>query len=113
MIGNQMRRIIGAALAGAFVSAISVGATAETRWQNHHPRRVEVNHRLNNLNRRIAEERREGELTRGQATAEHRQVHQIRKEERAMARVNGSHLTRADQRALNQQENAVSGQHGK
>jgi hypothetical protein len=57
-------------------------ASAET-WNEAHPRRAEVNGRLDNQNRRINEERREGEIT------------------------------RAEQRALNQQENKVSRQIGR
>jgi hypothetical protein len=95
---------VGLMLAGATVTS----ASAETVWQRHHPRRVEVNHRLANQYRRIREERREGEITRRQAIALHRDDHRIRNEERSMASLDNSHLTRADQRALNQQENAVS-----
>jgi hypothetical protein len=113
MIGKGMRLVLGAGLACAFVAATSVGASAENRWQQNHPRRVEVNHRLGNLNERIGQERRDGQINRMQAWKEHREVHQIRMEERAMARKDGSHLTRADQRSLNQQENWVSGQVGK
>lgn len=105
-----MQGVFGAALACAFVAAISVNATAETRWQNHHPRRVEVNHRLANLNHRIDRERRDGELTRRQAMAEHSNVHHIRQEERGMASLNRTHLTPADQQSLNRQENAVGSQ---
>lgn len=55
----------------------------------------------------------EGELTKGQAAALHRQDHNVRIEERAMARNDGGHITRADQRALNQQENQISKEIGK
>ena len=39
-----------------------------------------------------------------------REDHTIRTEERDMARLDNGHITRADQRSLNQQENAVSEQ---
>ena len=42
----------------------------------------------------------------------HAEDHAIRTEERAMAGFDGGHFTRAEQRALNQQENAVSRQIG-
>jgi hypothetical protein len=113
MIDAKMRVVLGAVVACGFAVAIATNAVAENRWQQHHPWRVQVNHRLGNLNRRIHQERREGELTRGQAMAEHREVHQIREEERGMARLNGTHLTRAEHRSLNQQENTVGGQLGK
>ena len=56
---------------------------------------------------------REGEITRSQAHALHKEDRQIRREERTMARENHGHITRAEQTALNQQENAVSRQIGK
>ncbi len=50
-------------LALAAVGAMSLltaatAASAQTPWQHHHPRRVEVNHRLANQSRRIGMERR-------------------------------------------------------
>jgi hypothetical protein len=87
---------------------IPFSATANGRWTQNHPRRAEVNWRLANQNRRIAQERREGEINRGQAAQFRRQDRQIRQEERFMARQNGGHITRLEQRALNQQENQVS-----
>jgi hypothetical protein len=56
---------------------------------------------------------REGEITRDQAAKLHKEDHQIRQEERAMASQNGGHITRQEQKTLNQQENAVSRQIGK
>jgi hypothetical protein len=88
-------------------------AFAETSWEWNHPRRDQVNDRLQNQSRRINQEYREGEITRGQARALHREDRQIRREERTMASLDGGHITRADQRALNQQENVVSRQIGR
>ena len=87
-------------------------ANAET-WNQAHPRRAEVNARLANQNWRINQERREGEITAGQAHALHAQDRFIRSEERFTARQNGGHITRSEQRALNQQENAVSHEIGR
>lgn len=98
-----------AAVACAFATP---AAFAGTTWQNHHPRRVEVNQRLANQNKRIDAERREGEITKTQAKALHAEDRQVRQEERVMASHDNSHLTRADQRSLNQQENAISRQIG-
>jgi hypothetical protein len=113
MIGKGMRLVLGAGFACAFIGAISANAFAADRWQQNHPRRVEVNHRLSNLNHRISAERRDGQINRAQAWREHREVHQMRMEERAMAHTNHTHLTRADQTSLNKQENTVSAQVGK
>ena len=103
-----------AALAVIFVSTSSgVAFAAETQWQKDHPRRTQVNKRLNNQNARIKQERKEGEITKGQAAKLHKEDRQIRQEERSMASQNGGHITKQEQRTLNQQENAVSRQIGK
>ena len=78
-----------------------------------HPHREQVNHRLATQNKRIKTEVREGELTKSQAAALHKDDRQIRKEERLMASQNGGHITKLEQKTLNQQENAVSKQIGK
>jgi hypothetical protein len=87
-------------------------ASAETHWDATHPRRVEVNHRLANQDRRIHQGVREGEMSHAEAARLHRDDHQIRQEERLMASQDNGHITRQDDRALNQQENHVSRQIG-
>ncbi len=89
------------------------GQQAKKNWNKDHPRRHEVNHRLNNQNKRINNEVKEGEISKGQAANLHKEDHQIRQEERAMASQNGGHITKQEQKTLNQQENAVSNQIGK
>ena len=101
------------ATAIASLACFTATANAVTAWQKAHPRRTEVNHRLANQNRRIHEERKEGEMSKGRAAKLHREDHQIRKEERLMAAQNNGHITKQEQRTLNQQENAVSKQIGK
>lgn len=108
-----VQQMIRAAFAGLLAIAISVPAMAETRWQRTHPRRDQVNGRLARQNARIRQERRAGDLSAAQAKALHHEDHQIRRGERGMARLNGTHITRAEQRALNQQEDAVSRQIGR
>ncbi|MBV9994680.1 MAG: hypothetical protein JO127_05660 [Caulobacteraceae bacterium] len=102
-----LRKLLIAAMGVAVVAGGATTASANTPWQNHHPRRVEVNHRLTNLNRSIREERREGELTRGEAAHMHARVHHIRMQERRMARFHGGHLTRVEQARLNHEETGV------
>jgi hypothetical protein len=87
-------------------------AHAETKWQKDHPRRTEVNGRLNNQNRRIHNEVKDGQISHRQAAALHHQDHQIRHEERDMASQDGGHITKSEQRTLNQQENHVGGEIG-
>jgi Spy/CpxP family protein refolding chaperone len=83
-------------------------ASAETTWQKNHPRRTQVNHRLNNQDRRIHNDVKNGTLTKGQAAALHKDDHQVRQEERDMASQNGGHITKSEQGILNQQENGIS-----
>ncbi len=101
------------AVTAAFVFGTAGSAMAVTQWKKDHPRRAEVNKRLNNQDRRINKERKDGEISKSQAQALHKEDRQIRKEERSMAAQNGGHITKQEQRTLNQQENAVSRQIGK
>ena len=89
------------------VGSVSV-ASAETPWQAEHPRRVEVNHRLDNQFHRIREERRDGAIGGHEAVRLHRADYRIRMEERRDASFHHGHLTRAEQRHLNRQENRVN-----
>jgi len=100
-------------LATAAAAAFAGSALAETQWEKNHPRRDQVNDRLANQNHRINKEVKEGEMSKGKAAQLHREDHQIRKEERMMASQNGGHITKQEQRTLNQQENGVSRQIGK
>jgi len=97
------------AIAVALAGTAAV-ASADTTWQQNHPRREQVNNRLANQNRRINQDVKNGTLTKSQAHALHHDDHQIRQEERDMASQNGSHITKREQTVLNQQENGISGQ---
>jgi hypothetical protein len=106
---TKFKSIMLAAIGVAMAATATAGAaSAETRFQAHHPRRVEVNHRLAVENARIHEARREGRITPHKAAILHARVHAIRKEERIDARLDKSHITRGEQRALNRQENGVN-----
>lgn len=102
---------VGTVVAAALL-LVSANVPAATAWQKAHPRRAEVNHRLVNQNERIHNQVKDGDLTHAQAAQLHTEDHQIRQEERAMASQNGGHITKPEQRVLNQQENAVSQQIG-
>lgn len=104
---NRSARLI-TALTITILGASATSAFAETAWERHHPRRDQVNDRLAVQNHRINHELREGELSPWQARRLHQADRTIRAEEHAMASFNHGHITRAEQRALNQQENAVS-----
>ena len=107
-MNSKIKTLIAAASLVFAIGGAASGASAATSWQNHHPRRVEVNTRLERQNLRIQEERRMHVLTAYQARRLHMADHRVRMEERHFARHDGSHLTRAEQMRLNHQENAVS-----
>jgi len=109
----NVRKMLTVATLTLSLAGVAGTALAETQWQKDHPRRTQVNSRLANQNRRIKQERKEGEITKAQAAKLHQEDHAIRQEERTMASTNGGHITKAEQRALNQQENQVSRQIGK
>ena len=96
--------------AGFIVGAALSPVYAQTEWQKNHPRRAEVNKRLANQNSRINQGVKNGTLSKSQAAQLHKEDRQVRQEERDMASQNGGHVTKQEQRTLNQQENQVSRQ---
>jgi hypothetical protein len=74
----------------------------------NHPRVNQVNGRVDNQEHRINQERKEGEITKGQAQQDRRNLKAINQEKHAMRRQDGGHLTKGDQKALNQQINQNS-----
>ena len=102
---NIIRTCILVAAAGttlaAAVPAFAAGA---------HPRRLEVKGRLYNQNRRINAGVRDGQLTQQEAHSLRSNDRSIYREQQSMAHLDDGHITKADQRSLNQQENANSGE---
>jgi Spy/CpxP family protein refolding chaperone len=113
MTATTLRRALLAAATLMLGAGLATSAMAETQWQKTHPRRHEVNHRLNKQNHRIHQEVKEVDLSKQQAAQLHKDDHQIRQEERDMASQDKGHITKQEKRSLNQQENAVSKQIGK
>ena len=107
---NSARHGLSFAAVLVSLAALAGSASAETAWQKNHPRREQVNHRLANQNQRIRQDVKNGTLSASQAAALHHEDRQLRQEERAMASQNGGHITRQEQRVLNNQENKVSSQ---
>ncbi|MDB5803188.1 MAG: hypothetical protein JWN73_510 [Betaproteobacteria bacterium] len=105
-----MKSIVTAAVISTVMLAVSGSAMAETQWQKDHPRRAEVNSRINNQNAKTHNEVANGKLTPAQGAQLHKEDHQIRQEERTMAAQHGGHITKQDQRILNRQENQVNAQ---
>ena len=107
-----MKLVLSMALIALLGISTSSFAAGGGKWACHHPRRAEVNARLENQDRRIHKERKEGEITKAQAAGLHKEDHQIRQEERDMASQDNGHITKQEQKTLNQQENQVSKQIG-
>jgi hypothetical protein len=112
-MNNSIRKVLTVVALSAAFATLSGNVFAATKFQLNHPRRAQVNSRLNNQNLRIDNEVKDGQISRKQATVLHTEDHEIRSEERFDASLNGSHITRAEQVSLNQQENSVSKQIGK
>ena len=82
---------------------LSSNASADENWKKDHKRRVEVNKRLNNQDKRIHKEVKEGEMSPQQAQKLHKEDKNIRQEEQDMASQNGGHITKDEQKTLNEQ----------
>jgi hypothetical protein len=108
MTMTRTRKFTLVAVAFAALGLSASGASAESFWQFHHPRRAEVNARFAHQDFRINREVHRGEISPWQARQLHRQDYAIRGEERAMARYNGGRITPGEQRLLNHQENQTS-----
>jgi hypothetical protein len=109
-MSKSFRKTLIFAAAAAVLGGAVGTASAETTWQKNHPRRTQVNHRLNHQNRRIHQDVKNGTMSKAQAASAHQEDHQVRQEERDMASQNGSHITKPEDKVLNHQENAISGQ---
>ncbi len=82
--------------------------TPGSKFANEHPRRNEVNKRVDNQRERINEGVKDGQLTHEQAAQLRANDRAIKQQEHADVKANGGHLTPADQKQLNQEENANS-----
>lgn len=89
------------------LSAVLLGGLAtnvmakEGKWDKEHPRRDQVNDRLENQNKLINYEVKDGEINKKQANALHKVDHQIRQEEHDMALQDKGHITKQEQKTLN------------
>ena len=74
----------------------------------NHPRVNQVNKRIDNQERRINKEVKEGDLTKKQAHQDRKNLATINQEKKDMRKMDNGHLTKQDQKALNQQLNQNS-----
>lgn len=112
---NQVLALAMAAVLVGGAHAAFAGEHKESgakEWKEHHPRRAEVNNRLENQDRRIDHEVKDGDMSHAEAAKLHREDRHIRNEERTMAAEHDGHITKQEQQKLNRQENSVSRQIG-
>lgn len=107
-MSKSIRTVLTAVAATLSLACLAAPAMAQTAWQAHHPRRVQVNGRLANQNGRIHREVKAGEMSPAKAARLHAADHRIRMQERRMASRHDSHLTRREDARLNREENHVS-----
>jgi hypothetical protein len=112
-MSKSLRTVLAAVAATLSLACVTAPAMAQTAWQAHHARRVEVNSRLGKQNARIHQEVREGEMSHAKAARLHRADHRIRMQERRLAAKQGGHITRRQQARLNHRENRISHRIGK
>jgi hypothetical protein len=101
-------RNLGIVLLGLGMVLSTAASASAAAWDKTHPRRAEVNHRLATQNARIHEGVEDGKITPQEAAKLHAEGRAVRKEERIDAAAHGGHITKAEQRDLNQDENQVS-----
>ncbi len=105
----QIKRLALAAVLGlSAATAVTASASADTAGQYRHPSREMVDARLADLDRRIRDERRAGEIGGRDARHLHREVRSIRAQERADLRFDRGHLTSGEYRKFIREENGLS-----
>jgi hypothetical protein len=100
-------KLLFSALFVAFMGFANI-SMAQDGFAKNHPRRSEINQRLQNQNHRIHHKMRNGDISRRQAYHMHQRNHRIRREERRMAFRHNGHITRQEQNRLNRQENHMN-----
>jgi hypothetical protein len=101
-------RIILAAVAGLALTIAGAQAASAQDFAQTHPRRAEVNQRLENQDRRIDAERASGAITPAKAHRLHTADRRIRVNERHYAMNHRGRISRTEQARLNHREDKVS-----
>ena len=108
-----MKTLIATTFAMFIISAsFAQGPGHQPTHIKNHPRVNQVNRREDNQEKRINTERRDGKISGAQARQDRRNVRTINQEKHDMRKEDNGHLTKADQRSLNQQLNKNSKQIG-
>jgi hypothetical protein len=97
-----------AASFGIFAVLTCASATSfASTWQEQHPRRAQVNHRIEHQKNVIKKEVASGEMSKSEAKTLLKKEHAIRVEQKAMAAQHNGHITKQEQLILNKQLNAT------
>ena len=107
-IETMKSKILFSAMFVAFLGFANISMAQDGSFVKNHPRRAEVNQRLQNQDRRIHNKVRNGDISRHQAHNLHRKDHRIRREERRMAFRHNGHINSHEQNRLDQRENRLS-----
>ena len=105
---NVKRNTLLVAMGLIMACGAATGASAETRWAQNHPRQHEVLARTVHQDRRIAAERRDGEISARRAHRLRAADVRIMRQDHRDARINGGYITKGQQHHLNREENHVS-----
>ena len=103
-------------LSSLFLSALSVGAVETPRQERQenraqfakeHPRRAEVNKRVAHQKKQLNQQLKSGKITQAQYDTEMAKLKDVKQQERTDVKANGGHLTKTQQKGLNQELNAT------
>ena len=111
MIKTVSYLLVGALATSAWIvkaEATGKGNPTGGKFAVEHPRRNEVNTRIDNQRERINQGVKNGTLTSQEAHQLRANDRAIKQQEHADVKANGGHLTPAEQKQLNQEENANS-----
>ena len=79
-----------------------------SKFAKQHPRRNHTNKRENKQNARINKGEKNGSLTKAQGNQLKANDHAIKQQEHADVKANGGHLTKGEEKQINQEQNANS-----
>lgn len=109
-----MKKLILAALSIALCSiTFAQGPGPQKTNIKKHPRVNQVNKRIDNQEKRIKTEVKEGDMNKTEAKQTRKNLSTINQEKKDMRKMDKGHLTKKDQKALNQQLNQNSKEIGK
>jgi hypothetical protein len=96
------------AASGLLLTLGGVSAASAQDFAQTHPRRAEVNQRLDHQDARIDAARAKGAISPAKAARLHAADHRVRVAERRDAAKHNGHITRAEKVRLNHRENRIS-----